>query len=275
MSPQSRIRSLKVLVSALALVATSAASAETLRIGGTGVALGGMSILGEAFEARHPDVEVTVLPSLGSSGGVKAALANAIDIAVASRPLKDAEREKGAEERLYATTDLAVVTSIGTGVEAVSPDELEAIYAGEMTHWPDGTPIRLVLRPVEETDTKILRAMSEQMARAVDSALDRDGLLTATNDQENAETLESLDGSIGLVATGQIATEQRQLKVLRLVSSAKDPAPTADGQGRALTKSLYLVTTPLTKPIAAEFAAFVVSKEGREILAQHDHLPAE
>ena len=106
------IRSLSV---ALGLVAFSpAASADGLRIGGTGVALGGMSLLAEAFEAAHPDTEIEVLPSLGSSGGVKALLAGAIDLSVSSRALKDAETEKGAIARLYATTPLAVVTSTGT-----------------------------------------------------------------------------------------------------------------------------------------------------------------
>lgn len=272
MSLYARMKPVTLAMSAIAFLAAGAVSAETLRIGGTGVALGSMTVLGEAFEKHHPDVEVTVLPSLGSSGGVKAVLANAIDLGVASRPLKDAEREKGASAQVYAMTGLAVVTSLGTVADAVTPDELEAIYTGEMTDWPDGTPIRLVLRQAGETDTKILRAMSEQMARAVDTALERDGLLSATNDQENAETLESLEGSIGLVATGQIATENRQLKVLRLVSSAKAPV---DDTLERLSKSLFLVTAPNTKPLAREFAAFVFSDEGRALLEQYDHVPAE
>ncbi len=274
MNIHARMKSLKLALSALAVLTSGAAGAETLRIGGTGVALGGMTVLGEAFEAKHPDVDVTVLPSLGSGGGMKALFADAIDLAVTSRPVKDAEIEQGAIPQQYARTELAVVTSLGTAVDQVTPDQLAAIYAGKMTEWPDGAPVRLVLRPMDEADTQLLRAMSDEMERSVDMALERQGMLNAINDQENAETLEELDGSVGLVATSQIATEKRKLKVLRLVSSSK--APGSSGRpDKSLVKGLYIVQTASTKPVAKEFAAFVVSGEGREILEQYDHLPAE
>ena len=39
-----------------------------------------MRLLAQAFQAVHPQHTVEVLPSLGSGGGIKATLANAIDI---------------------------------------------------------------------------------------------------------------------------------------------------------------------------------------------------
>ena len=44
--------------------------AETLKIAGTGGDLGAMRMLGDAFQALHPDIDVEVLPGLGSSGGI-------------------------------------------------------------------------------------------------------------------------------------------------------------------------------------------------------------
>jgi hypothetical protein len=85
-----------------------------------------------------------------------------------------------------------------------------------MSHWPDGGVIWVVMRPASETDTQLLRTLSDAMAVAIDLALDRCGLISATNDQENAETLETLYGSIGLVALGQIKTEGRKLEILTL-----------------------------------------------------------
>lgn len=266
------IRSLSVV---LGLVAFSpAASADGLRIGGTGVALGGMSLLAEAFEAAHPDTEIEVLPSLGSSGGVKALLAGAIDLSVSSRALKDAETEKGAIARLYATTPLAVVTSTGTDAAAVTTPDLAKIYAGTLREWPSGEAIRVVLRPESESDTQILRGLSDDMAVAVDDALKRPGLVSATNDQENAETLERLPGSVGVIALGQIATEGRKLKVLELDGIRPTPGAT-DPRSQRLIKSLYIVSTAQTAPAAEAFVDFVFSPEGRAILAANDHTPAE
>ena len=266
------IRSLSVV---LGLVAFSpAASADSLRIGGTGVALGGMNLMAEAFEAAHPDTEIEVLPSLGSSGGVKALLAGAIDLSVSSRALKDAETEQGAIARLYATTPLAVVTSTGTDAAAVTTPDLAKIYAGTLAEWPSGEAIRVVLRPESESDTQILRGLSDDMAAAVDDALKRPGLVSATNDQENAETLERLPGSVGVIALGQIATEGRKLKVLELDGIRPTPGAT-DPRSQRLIKSLYLVSTAQTSPAAEAFVDFVFSPEGRAILAANDHTPAE
>ena len=256
------IRSLSVV---LGLVAFSpAASADSLRIGGTGVALGGMNLLAEAFEAAHPDSEIEVLPSLGSSGGVKALLAGAID----------AETEQGAIARLYATTPLAVVTSTGTDAAAVTTPDLAKIYAGTLREWPSGEAIRVVLRPESESDTQILRGLSDDMAAAVDDALKRPGLVSATNDQENAETLERLPGSVGVIALSQIATEGRKLKVLELDGIRPTPGAT-DARSQRLIKSLYIVSTAQTAPAAEAFLDFVFSPEGRAILAANDHTPAE
>lgn len=252
--------------------AVTVASAETIRIGGTGVALGGMRILGTAFEQQNAGTTVEVLPSLGSSGGVRALLAGAVDLSVASRALKDKETDKGAVARLYASTPLALVTSEGAQVDRVTTEELAEIYSGARQTWPSGETIRVVLRPISETDTKILRALSAEMAQAVDAAFERQGLVSASNDQENAETLERLPGALGVVAIGQIATEARRLKVLRLDGSL----PNAEGsyaQHPEFVKSLYLVTTGSASPVARAFVDYVLSEEGQAILASYDHIP--
>lgn len=265
-------RALRAFLPALAILASTASVADTLKIGGTGVALGGMARLGEAFEKLHPGTTVEVLPSLGSSGGVKAVLAGAIDVGVSSRALKDAERNAMATARLYAYTPLAVVTSLGTEANEITTKELEAIYAGEMTHWPDGETIRVIMRPATETDTQLLRNLSDGMAMAVDKAFTRPGLITATTDQENAETLEHLPGTIGVVALGQIATEERQLKILSLNGEVPEVGWSSD-PNTAFGKSLYLVSGPEPSSLAREFVDFVYSEEGRDILLAFDHLP--
>lgn len=43
-----------------------------LTVGGTGSGLGFMRLLGTSYNALHPEVDVRVLPSLGTSGGIRA-----------------------------------------------------------------------------------------------------------------------------------------------------------------------------------------------------------
>ncbi|MEC5292028.1 PstS family phosphate ABC transporter substrate-binding protein, partial [Aurantimonas sp. C2-3-R2] len=135
------------IIAAMTLAAAGVAQAETLRIGGTGVALGGMRLLGASYMKEHPDSQIEVLPSLGSTGGIKALLAGAVDIAVSSRALTDEERAAGATSNLYARTPLAVVTSPNAPIEDITTGELEAILyrrddalAGRIDHPPRPAP---------------------------------------------------------------------------------------------------------------------------------------
>jgi phosphate transport system substrate-binding protein len=50
-----------------------------ITIGGTGAALGTMRVLTAEFGKSSPDIQIRIVPSLGSSGAVKAVLDGAID----------------------------------------------------------------------------------------------------------------------------------------------------------------------------------------------------
>jgi len=256
-----------------ALFSGSIACADTLRIGGTGAALGSMSVLAEAFEDRNPGNTIQVLPSLGSSGGVKALVAQAIDLSVSARPLKDKETAAGASAKAYARTQLVFATTRGNDVTGVTTEQLEQVYNGTISHWADGRPIRLVMRPAAESDTRILRGLSVALDRAVGIALDLPGLVSATNDQENAALLERLEGSLGMIPMGQIATENRRLNILSL--DGHDPTDTSENAPDGpLTKTFYLVSTDNISPLASDFRDFVYSDEGRALLSDYAFTPA-
>ncbi|MEP2639498.1 substrate-binding domain-containing protein [Roseobacter sp.] len=265
-----RAAMLGAIVSSLLVGTEGMAQADTLRIGGTGVALGGMTLLGAAFEQQNPGVTVDVLPSLGSSGGVKALVAGAIDLSLSARALKEAEVETGVKARLYATTSLVIVTSSQTNADAISTEDLARMYAGEVVQWPSGQPVRPVLRPKSETDTKVLKNLSDSVARAIDQAYERPGAVVASTDQENADLLEQLEGSLGAVALGQIATEKRRLKRLAVEGAASKPA----GGTGLFDKTLFVVMPSNPRPLAAQFYDFIFSQEAQTILAAHDYLPA-
>ncbi len=271
-------RLLGTLLKGLAAIATLAmmppAFATELRIGGTGAALGGMKIIGAEFEKRNPDVEVTVFPSLGSSGGIKALVAGAVDIAVSARQLKPKEAEKGLRAKLYATTPLALVTSSSTQSHGLSMGELAAIFAGDMTEWEDGTQIRLVLRPKSETTTKALQSLSDEMGDSVELAHARQGMLVASNDQDNADALEKITGSLGVITLGQIATEERNIKVL-LLDGVLPEAGAAPSRNILSTTSLFVVSTQDKPQVVEEFISFLFSPKGQEILDVRNHASAK
>jgi ABC-type phosphate transport system substrate-binding protein len=76
----------------------TAPAANVLRLGGTGAGLANIQNLAEAFAKTHPGVVAKVLPSLGSSGGIKALLAGAIDASVSVRRPQERRFERARGE---------------------------------------------------------------------------------------------------------------------------------------------------------------------------------
>jgi len=247
---------------------------QELRIGGTGTALGGMQLLAEAYEKAHPEVSATVLPSLGSAGGIKALIAGKIDIALSARRLK----EKEAAERIvaweYARTPIVFAVNEDNVTDAISLQEAVAIYSGERTQWSDGGPIRLILRPETENDIQLLKDMSPEMKAAVESALARPELHVAMNDQDNAEVLEQVRGALGVTTLAQILAEERDLKPLAFEGQEGTVEALRVGS-YPYAKLLYVVSRVHEQGAVADFLAFVASPAGQDILRSSGHLPID
>ena len=264
-------------LTAIALIAIAAAfspahAAETLRIGGTGSALGGMQRLADAFKSQHPGIDVIVLPSLGSGGGIKALIAGKIELCVSARPLNAEETAAGLVEREYARTPLVFATRLETAADGVTLAQLAAVYHGDLATWPDGSRLRLVMRPASEADTAFLRTLSPEMDKAVDAAISRDELFVAINDQDDAKALEDIRGSLGVISVGQMLSENRMLKPLTLDGRAGTTEALRDGT-YPYAKHLSVMTGSEPSPTTAAFLAFLLSAEGGHLLNDAGYLP--
>jgi phosphate transport system substrate-binding protein len=266
---------LRTLAAALLLSALSAGAgpfvhAETLRIGGTGAALGTMRILGDAFMRGRQAATIEVLPSLGSGGGIKALAANAIDLAVSSRDLKDEERAQGLRSQVYGRTALVFATPTSNPVDGVTSAELVALFGGEENVWPNGAPARPILRPKTETDTKLADDHIPGLRDAIESARTRSGVPMYFTDQEAADALERIPGSVGTTSLSVIISEKRHLKALALDGRVASPRSIADGS-YPIIKSLYFVLSAEPSQLAKDFLDFTFSSEGRSILESTGH----
>ncbi|MBI5739651.1 MAG: substrate-binding domain-containing protein [Nitrospirae bacterium] len=241
-------------------------------IGGTGSALGSMAELSEAFQKRNPGVSVKILPSLGSGGGIKAAIDCVIDIGIISRPLKEEELRQGVVDIEYAVTPFVFVTSKKTEGLNFTLRDIAGIYSGEIKTWPDGSPVRLILRPASDSDTLMLKGMSPEMDRAVGKALLQEGMIIAPTDQDSAGTAERVSGSLGTSTLSLIISEKRRLNMLSLNGVAPGVKSLSDG-AYPFYKKLFLVTGPKAAPAAKKFIEFIKSGEGSAILSRTGYLP--
>ena len=147
-----------------ALATAPSAAQDTLRIGGTGTAIGMLQQVGAVFSAAT-GVTVEVVPNLGSTGAVGALRDGWLDIAIPARPLKPDEAAAGLRQVEVLRTAYVIATS-HSNPNGLKSADLARIFAAEKPTWADGTPIRIILRPRSDTDTALLAELFPGMGAA-------------------------------------------------------------------------------------------------------------
>lgn len=92
-----------------------------------------MEKLVEAYKAKNPDVVIDI-QSNGSSAGMTAAMEGTAQLGMASRDLKDEEKE-ALDFTVIARDGIAVIVNKENKVEDVTMDDLQKVFTGELTDW--------------------------------------------------------------------------------------------------------------------------------------------
>ena len=95
-----------------------------------------MQKLKEAYIAVNAKAEIEILTS-DSSTGMSNAIEGICDIGMASRAVKDSEKEKGLTEITIANDGVAVIVNKENPVESMTKSQVEQIYTGAVTNWSD------------------------------------------------------------------------------------------------------------------------------------------
>lgn len=244
---------------------------EHIQIGGSGTDLATFGLIANAFMEDQDDIKVSVLPSLGSGGGVRALAAGKVDIALTSRPLKKKEQNPNFQAVHYGRTPMVFAVKDDSPIVSANIEELAAIYSGKQRTWNDGSVVRPILRPPSDSDTLVLRNAFSVFDNALDVAYKRPGIPTATSDQDSADMMERIPGALGTSTLALLNAEKRSLKALTLDGVAPSAATIAQGR-YPMVKDLYLVVSVKPTDQVKRFLAFFASQRGMDILNDTGHL---
>ena len=154
----------------------------------------------------------------------RADIARAIALAVTSRPLNENERRLGVSQLEYARTPFVFAVSAKSAVRSITRIELAGIYSGRILKWPDGSAIRLVLRPPSDVDSEIVKSLTPALEQGLAAAEKRPGVqFSVVTDQDAAGDLERIPGAIGPSSLALILSERRALRALQL--DGVEPTP--------------------------------------------------
>lgn len=237
-------------------------------IGGTGNALGTMQVLAAAYHEANPEIKITVLPSIGSSGAIKAIPHGKIDIGLSARPLKDAESAKGIIAVEYARTPTVIAVSNNLDTDSITTDQLIGIYLGKLIKWPNGELIRPIIRQPGDDNTRQLKQLSPALKNAVEFADTRPGLLFASTDQETVDKIEKTPGSFGVTSLALIISENRPMHAMKL--DGVEPTTKACVSGSyPLIKQFYFILPKYPINHVTDFLNYVKSPLGKSILEKN------
>jgi phosphate transport system substrate-binding protein len=144
------------------------------------------------------------------------------------------------------------------------------MYAGRIKTWPDGNPLRIVLRPESDIDTDYTRGLSPAMKAAVAEAQKRPGVTVSITDQDAADDIEIIPGAIGTSSLAVILSENRALRALKL-DGVEPTVRNASAGIYPHYKRVYFVTGAQPSASARRFIAFTQSNAGRDILLRSGH----
>lgn len=95
-----------------------------------------MEKLKEAYQAVNSDVEVEIQTS-DSTTGMQNAIDDVCDIGMASRELKDSEKEVGLTPTVIAMDGIAVVVNNDNPTDELSSDQVKSIFTGDVLTWDE------------------------------------------------------------------------------------------------------------------------------------------
>ena len=263
------IKSKSVLASVL-LVAflTAAASAASLSVSGSTTVLPFGALAAEEFNSMQSDIEVSVTGG-GSGVGIKNIAEGISDIAMASRAVKDSEKEAYPDEEFFETlvaydaVCIAVSQAVyDSGVTSLSEEDVQAIYNSEITNWADlGGEDEDIYVLGREVGSGTRDTFNEMVMGSTEA--ETPGVTTYCG--SNAEVKTAITGSdkaIGYLGLNYV--QDGDLVAVAYEGVAPSAETVKDGS-YPLARELYMVTYGEPSEDASTFLDFVTGEDGQAI----------
>ena len=93
-----------------------------------------MQKLAEAYQVVNPNAEIEVQQS-DSTTGMQSAIDGICDIGMASRDLKDSEKEAGLNGQTIAMDGIAVIVNQNNDLTTLTLAQVKSVFSGEATEW--------------------------------------------------------------------------------------------------------------------------------------------
>ncbi len=238
----------------------------------------------EAYGQVHPEVQIAVTGG-GSGTGIAALINGTVDMANASRQIKDEERASaqanGIEpvEHVVAGDAIAVVVHPDNPVEGLTIPQLSAIFSGEITNWSElggeDRPIVLLSRESNSgTHVFFLEEVVRQGKSDDKTLFSADTLLMPSSEGISAEVRQN-PNAIGYDGLGYVTPDQKVVPVAvadgepyvrPLVETVKDGT-------YPIARGLYIYTVGQPLGAIRDYLDWILGPDGQAIVQELGFVP--
>jgi phosphate transport system substrate-binding protein len=239
----------------------------------------------ETYRNVEPSVDIAVTGG-GSGTGIAALINGTVDIANASRPMKDSEiedaRSNGIEpvEHVVAIDALAVIVHPDNPVSQLTIDQLSDIFTGRVTRWSevggDDRPIVIVSR--ETNSGTHVYFLEEVVRRGESDSTDifaPQTLLMPSSVGITSEIRRN-PNAIGYDGLGYVDTEHEKILAVARDDDSPFVSPsveTASDNSYPLSRNLFMYTAGEPTGSVADYLEWILSPDGQQIVADLGFVP--
>jgi len=240
----------------------------------------------EQYQKLHPEIRISVTGG-GSGTGIAALINGTVDIANASRQIKEEEIQaavgNGVDpvEYIIARDAIAVIVNPENPVDQLTLQQISAVYSGEINNWSElGGEDRPIVRLSRETNSgthvyfleTVLRLGDEENTTlfSVDTLLlpSSEGIIAEVRDNPNA---------IGYDGLGYVTPD---VKVLAVASSATSEyilpsANSVNADAYPIARDLYMYTASAPDEALLVYLDWILSSEAQQIVTELGFVPVK
>lgn len=239
----------------------------------------------ERYQADHAQVRISVTGG-GSGTGIAALINGTVDLANASRQMKDVEFEAAKQagfspaEFVVARDAIAVIVHPQNPVQQLSLEQISLIYRGEINNWREvGGEDRPIVRLSRETNSGthvyFLETVLRRGSKEDKNIFSADTLLMPSSEGIIAEVRDN-PNAIGYDGLGYVTPE---VKMVAVAVDAAGPyvlpsIETVNNGQYPIARDLYMYT--LQNPptgLVQEYLNWLLSPDGQEIVSQLGFVP--
>jgi phosphate transport system substrate-binding protein len=238
----------------------------------------------ERYQAEHAEVRISVTGG-GSGTGIAALLNGTVDVANASRQIKDEEmteaRSKGIEpvEFVVARDAIAVIVNPANPVSQLTLQQVSDIYSGKIRNWQEvGGEDRPIVKLSRETNSGTHVYFLENVLRLGDTEstvlFSTDTLLLPSSEGIISEVRLN-PNAIGYDGLGYVPADLKMIAIATEAGGAYTlpSSQTVNDRSYAVARDLYMYTNGPPSGALKTYMEWILSPEAQQIVDELGFVP--